>query len=359
MPARRIYLILWMILVCPRLWADAPNGYYLTGFDYYAHKDYTRSIPYLQAAVEADPQDWRAWQVLGFDYYLSHQPLLALPAFDQSLKCHPDNPQLWNMAESIRAKMIWEAERRDAYPRVFRNPDYDVWVKLHGGFISASLGDLPKGAPAFQSYYTGLYGHASSTVDGTGPLAGLEVGFMLDKFNTWGVDFDGAAFNGYKASANDNFGNTLKGTIQPNMISAQAEYIHYFKLGTTRLWLGGGGGFYETIVELNYVKANSQSAVTLQTGELVGIGYGGFLGLGWDIALGDQLSANIYVKGRYATTGDIEGVVTYSNGAGQASVLAADSNGLVSAVPTGTTGVKSLNIDYTGQDMGLSVSYHY
>lgn len=352
MPWVKIFCVLF-ISAAARLWADTADSNYVTGFDYYAHKDYISSIPYLQAAVRSDPQNWKAWQILGYDYYFMNQPMFAVPAFDQSLRWHPDNPQLWNLAEGIRAKMIWEAERNDPYPRVFRN--YGIWVKLHGGFISANLGDLPSSAPAFQSYFTAKYGYASASVDGSGPLAGLEVGFMLDTYNAWSMSFDGAAFNGYKASAHDNFGNKLTGSIQPNMISIQPAFTHYFKLGSTRLWAQAGGGFYDTIAEVSYL----QNAVTLQTGEMVGIGYGGFLGLGWDIAVGDQISASLYVRGRYATTGDIEGLVSYSNGAGQQSVLVSDDTGVISAVPTGTTGVKSVKIDYTGEDAGLAITYHY
>lgn len=357
MPARKIVWVLLIAWASSPLWADTADSDYLKGFDAYAHKDYVDSIPYLQAEVRTDPQNWKAWQILGFDYYLSDQPMLAVPAFDQSLRWHPDNYQLRNLAEGIRAKMIWEAERNDPYPRVFR--DYGIWVKLHGGFISASLGDLPSSAPAFQSYYGAKFGYASATVDGTGPLAGLEVGFMLDTYDAWSMSFDGAAFNGFKASAHDSYGNTLKGSIQPNMISIQPAFIHYFKLGRTRLWTQVGGGFYDTIAEVNYVQANQAGAVTLQTGEMAGLGIGGFLGLGWDIAVGDQISASLYVRGRLATTGDIEGLVSYSNGTGQQSVLASDDTGVISASPTGTAGIKPVNIDYTGGDAGLAITYHY
>lgn len=356
-----VYLLLkiscafFALSVATCLQADATNGYYVTGFDYYAHKDYLDSIRYLQLAIQQDPQNWKAWQTLGFDYYLSNQPLLALPAFDQSLKWHSDNPQLWNLAEGIRAKMIWEAERNDPYPRVFRNPDYGIWVSLRPGVIISSLGGLPKSAPAFEAEYGSLYGHASASCGGFGPLATLEVGFMLDTLDAWGIVFDGAALNGYQALAQDNFGNTLKGSIQPNMISIQPEYYRFFKLGRTRLWACAGAGAYLTVVELSYL----QNGKNAQSGELGGLGYGGFLGLGWEFALGDQISAGIYVRGRYATTGDIEGDVSYGQGAAQLSVLGSDSEGLVSAYPVGTGGIKTTNIDYTGADGGFSISYHY
>ncbi len=355
MLARRACWILWAALACSPLGAYTSEDYYLAGFNFYAHKDYANSIRYLQAAVKLDPQNWKAWQILGFDYYLLDQPAQALFSFDQSLKGHPDDPQLWNLAEGIRANIIWEVERNNPYPRVFRNPDNDIWVSLRAGVISSGLGNLPKSVSAFQAEYGPMYGQASASCDGFGPLATLEMGFMLDTYNAWGVVFDGAALNGFQASAQDIYGDTFKGSIQPNMISIQPEYYHFFKLGRTRLWASAGAGVYLSIVELNYTK----NSASFESGELGGLGYGGFLGLGWEFAVGDQVSAGIYVRGRYATTGGIAGNVSYQGGATQPSVLGADSYGLVSAYPTGASGFNPVHIDYTGADAGLFISYHY
>lgn len=353
---QRLGWVIAFLCLAPILQAATSQDYYISGFDYYTQKDYAKSIPYLKAAVQLDPQDWKAYQILGYDYYLSNQSAEALEAFDQSLRWHPENPQLWDWAESIRARIIWEAERNDPYPRLFRNiQDYPIWVGLHAGFITANLGDLPKAASAFQSYYGPQNGQASATADGFGPLGGLEVGFMLDTYDAWGVVFDYAPLNGYNASTQDNFGNIVKEKIQPNMISIQAEYYRYFKLGSTRLWANAGAGFYTTLVELD----ESQNGIELQSGELGGDGYGGFLGAGWEIAVAEQFSASVNFRGRYATTGNIQGMVLYNNGADQPSVLASDSTGVVSAWPTGTPGINPINIDFTGIDMGFSLSYRY
>jgi tetratricopeptide (TPR) repeat protein len=354
MSFRPVLFILCLMFLARPLQAATSNDYYVAGFDAYAHRDYAKSIPYMKAAVQLDPKNWKAYQILGYDYYLSNRPALALAAFDQSLRWNSDNPQLWNLAESLRARIVWENERNDIYPRVFRN--YDIWVRLHSGVMTADMGDLRKAASAFQNYYAAYNPSASS--DGFGLLGGIEVGFMLDTLDAWGIVLDGATFNGYKASWGGGSANYLNETIQPSMISIQAEYYRFFKMGRTRLYANLGGGFYDTILDLNYVN----DGVVFQSGEMAGIGFGGFLGVGWEIAVADQLSAGIYARGRWATTGNIQGNATNGYGASQMAVLSTDPNGLVGANPSsvvGTKGYKAVNVDYTGADFGLSISYHY
>jgi len=354
MSFRRVLFIFLLISSALPLQAATVNDYYLTGFDLYARKDYAGSIPYMKAVVQQDPKNWKASQILGYDYYLTKQPALALEAFDQSLQWHPQNGEVRNLAESIRAWIIWDAERRDIYPRVFRN--YNIWFRLHAGVMTASLGDLSKTTGGFKAAYSTY--NPSATVDGFGYLGGLEVGFMLDTLNAWGIVVDGAAFNGYKASASDTVGNYLKQTVQPNMVSIQAEYYHYFKLGAFRLYANAGGGFYNTIANLNFIN----TGFTEEAGEMSGLGYGGFLGMGFEMAVADQLSASAYVRGRYATTGNIQGSNLNGAGANQLMVLSTDPNGVLGPNPSsliGSNGYKAVNIDYTGADFGISITYHY
>jgi tetratricopeptide (TPR) repeat protein len=351
MSFKPLLILVFLLFFTLPLQAATSNDYYVAGFDAYAHKDYPKSIAYMKAAVQLDPQNWKAYQILGYDYYLSNQPALALAAFDRSLQGHSDNPELWNLAESIRARIVWENERNDIYPRVFRN--YDIWVRLHTGVITANMGDLRKAASAFETYYAAYNPSASNS--GFGPLGGMEVGFMLDTLDAWGVVLDGAALNGFKASWGNGSGNYLSESIQPDMISIQAEYYRFFKLGRTRLYANLGGGLYNTILNLNYVN----NGAVFQSGEMAGMGWGGFLGLGWEIAVGDQLSASLYARGRWAATGNIQGNSTNGLGSSQMAVLSTDQNGLVGANPVGAAGIKAVNIDYSGADLGFSISYHY
>jgi tetratricopeptide (TPR) repeat protein len=352
MPFRFILSSFLFLFLSLPLRAATANDYYVAGFDLYARRDYSKSIPYMKAVVQLDPQNAKAWQILGYDYYLSNQPALALAAFDHSLRWYPQNPELWNLAESIRARIVWENERNDIYPRVFRN--YNIWVKLQSGVMASSLGDLPKAATAFSNYYSSLKLQNSAAADGFGPFGGLEVGFMLDTFNAWGVVLDAATLNGYNAQIKENTGYLREG-IQPKMISVQAEYFRFFKMGRTRLYANLGGGFYNTIVDLSYVNNGN----VFESGEMAGMGIGGFLGAGWEIALGEQFSASLFARARVASTGNIQGTTTNGFGSSQTSVLSTDPNGLVGPNLPGISGYKPVNVDYTGADVGLSISYHY
>lgn len=353
---RTLFLFfLWSIPVfstAAPVWTS--NDYYVTGIDFYAHRDYSKALSYLKIAVQMDPQNWKAYETIGYIHYLSGRAEEALVAFDWSLQWHPKNPSIRDIAEKIRAKIIWENEARDIYPRVFRN--YDIWVGLHTGIMTASLGDLPKAAAAFNQYYAGLEPHAQA--DGFGLLGGLEVGFMLDKWSGWSVVFDAASFSGYKSDRMDTFGNTLHETYQPDMLAFQAEYYRYFQLGRFRLSAGAGGGLYHAIVSLHSVRNDN---FLLQDGELTGIGWGALLGVGIEMALGEQFSLGFSARGRFATIDHIQGNITNINGATQPVGLVLDTGLLESYSPNiiDTYGLPYAKLDFTGGDVGLSISYHY
>ena len=356
----RYFFIIFFLTALPVLSAPSStwtsNDYYVTGVDFYAHRDYDKAISYLKVAVQKDPQNWQAYETLGYIHYLSSRPAEALAAFDQSLRWHVNNPKIRDLAEKIRAKIIWEAEARDIYPRVFRN--YGIWFSLQSGAINASLGDFPAAASAFNNYKdpTVLEPHAQT--DGFGLLGGMEVGFMLDKWSGWSVLFDAATFKGYKADWQDSFGNSLHETIQPDMISFQALYYRFFQLGRFRLHAGAGGGLYQSIVNLHEQRNDD---VVLQDGQLSSLGWGVLLSTGIEMALGEQFAVGFSVRGRYATTSNIQGNVTNIFGASEQVGLALDS-GLLEAYPPNVISAYNLptaKIDYTGVDADLSISYHY
>jgi len=357
---RRFALFIFLLTASPALSADNrtwnSNDYYVAGLNYYALKDYGKAISYLKVTVQMDPQNWQAYETLGYIHYLSNRPEEALAAFDRSLQWHPNNPKVWDIAEKIRARLVWEAEARDIYPRVFRN--YDIWASLHAGVITASLGDFPKAAAAFNGFQDPNILEARAQTNGFGLLGGMEVGFMLDKWNGWSVMFDAASFKGYQADWQDSYGNSLHTTIQPDMLSFQGEYYRYFQLGRFRLHAGAGGGLYHTIVNLHAVRNDN---FLLQDGSLSGIGWGVLLDTGIEMALGEQFSAGFSLRGRYATVTHIQGNITNINGATQQVGLALDTGILEAYSPDiiAAYGLPYAKIDFTGADATLSISYHY
>jgi tetratricopeptide (TPR) repeat protein len=330
--------------------AYTSEDYYAAGFLQYVQKDYANTILYMKTAVQMDARNWKAHQVMGYCYYLTGDRMNALRAFENSLRYNPNNPALMELVERIRAEFMAEAEAKDTYPKAFKK--FAMWVRLRAGLATAALGDLPAAAKAFNSYYASY--SPSASVDGFGRLGGLEVCFMLDRWNAWGVAVDGAAFNGYKASDTDVFHNTESMDIQPNMVAVQLEYYRFFQVENYRLYATAAGGVYNSLVNLTYTW-NEQT----YTGKMDGLGFGGQLGVGGEMAIGDQFSLCFFIRGRYATSGNIQG--DFSGTWGLAG-LAIDPNGILMPYPAEhiePDGLKFAKIDYTGADFGLAITYHY
>jgi hypothetical protein len=222
--------------------------------------------------------------------------------------------------------------------------------------MTSSLGDLSTAASNFNKAY-GMYNHSASS-DGMGLFTSLEVGFMLNKWNAWGVLFDFGSFGGFKANASDQFGDSVAQTIQPEVVAFQVEYYRFFPLGRFRLCANGGGGIYNPLVNINF----TQNGQVLDSGQMTGLGWGIFLGVGFEMAIGEEFSMSVFTRGRYATTTNIQGSFTDVYGSSQEGGLAISPQGLIEIDPTysiGRRGYRYANIDFTGATLGISVSYHY
>lgn len=79
--------------------------YYQAGLKYYNQKQYMDSIRYFQAAVQADPNNWQAYQGLAYSYYGQGDRTDCLAAADQSLRINPNNPQLKQFTDALRAQV--------------------------------------------------------------------------------------------------------------------------------------------------------------------------------------------------------------------------------------------------------------
>jgi len=75
--------------------------YYQAGTRLYNRHEYSQAAKYFQAAVQEDPNNWQAYQMLGMSDYALGDREGAKQAFDQSLRIHPDNPQLAKFDEKL------------------------------------------------------------------------------------------------------------------------------------------------------------------------------------------------------------------------------------------------------------------
>jgi hypothetical protein len=84
------------------VWGQATSEvYYQWGNKLYAQGSYDTSIKYYKAAIQVDPQNWKAYQALGSCEYRLGQKDDAIRDYNQSLAINPNNPGLQNFVNQI------------------------------------------------------------------------------------------------------------------------------------------------------------------------------------------------------------------------------------------------------------------
>jgi tetratricopeptide (TPR) repeat protein len=81
--------------------AATSDQYLAAGDQFYEAKDFNKALSYYKAAVQADPQNWKAYQSLGSCEYGMGQRENAINDFQTSLNIHPQNPPLQNLVKQL------------------------------------------------------------------------------------------------------------------------------------------------------------------------------------------------------------------------------------------------------------------
>jgi tetratricopeptide (TPR) repeat protein len=93
----------FFVLIPAAVFAATADDDYASGNQLYQQGQYDQAILSFQAAIQANPNYWQAYQVLGYCYYAQKKNLLALQAMDQSLQINPNNPKLQEFDNQVRA----------------------------------------------------------------------------------------------------------------------------------------------------------------------------------------------------------------------------------------------------------------
>jgi hypothetical protein len=104
----------WIVLflmtgVC--LAQDRSEDYCQAGYRLYAQKNYTQAIQYFNAALDANPRMWQAFQGLGNCYYAQGNKSQALTSYQRCLSLHPDNPGLATFTQQLREQVEKSGEK--------------------------------------------------------------------------------------------------------------------------------------------------------------------------------------------------------------------------------------------------------
>ena len=100
---RPFFFILVVFSISSTVFAATSWEYYQAGMRLYNQHEYAEATRYFQAAVDADPNNWQAYQGLGMSDYAQGDKAGAKQAFDRSLTVHPNNPQLARFDESLES----------------------------------------------------------------------------------------------------------------------------------------------------------------------------------------------------------------------------------------------------------------
>jgi tetratricopeptide (TPR) repeat protein len=96
------YWIFILFFIACSLWAATSADYYAAGIQLYRQQQYAKSIQYFRAAVQLDPQNWKAYQVMGQAYYQLGDNTDAVQTMDQSLLINANNPPLRQFRDKLK-----------------------------------------------------------------------------------------------------------------------------------------------------------------------------------------------------------------------------------------------------------------
>lgn len=129
--------VLFLLVAGPvLLWAATSADYYQAGLKLYNQKQYGQAEAYLKAAVQMDPANWQAEQVLGFCYYQEGRTSEAKASMQQSLDHHPDNPSLQNFVNGLNGPSTGPASSSPKVSPVIGGGNFGL------GLVVGSPGDF-------------------------------------------------------------------------------------------------------------------------------------------------------------------------------------------------------------------------
>ncbi len=392
------------------------------GESIYSKGFYAKSIPYFQQAIQADPNNAKAYEDLGNAYLKQNDQTDAIAAFQQSLQINPNNSTLKALVDSMSAngttapppqtqstepsynqgteappaQETFVVRRRR--PRL-ENPPPDnwkdglapmdhakIWVKYEMGYNYSAQGDLmgsvtqlnndnvAGGLPleGIQNVFTS--GNALMSPGGLN--LGGEIGFLLNPYNgiAIGVRYLQANDYTYNASstnnsAGPNYPNDFETTtMTPYVVPFTLDYYLFLPDSGGRFFLTAGVGYYAGTVNVN----ENYSAVNYETTQgrpnpatyadnPVGALTAG--NVGFQLGIGRDFAINrnfgISIFGRFRYCKITNFTGTLSDG--QAWALAKFADGTVDIDDPsniGTSGESYATVDWTGFDIGASLNFY-
>jgi tetratricopeptide (TPR) repeat protein len=280
------------------------DRYRSVGNELYQSKDLNKALLYYKAAVQADPQDWIAYQTLGNCEYGLGQRENAVNDFQKSLNLHPNNPGLQSFMTQLAQTGVTPVHESVSLP------DTGKWI-WDVGIALNSFGwqDL-----------TNAYAPATFSAPTGSPLGiefDLGVDYTLSHNFQLGFQLQGTI----KDDEIITFGNSgVTQTYTETSLGAALSARYLISLGADlNLVLHGEGGIYDLVSS----NLNGNNGTLVQTGNLSADNPGGLLEIetewlekgGWSLDIGIGYRFLTFTPVQYKNTTSTNGTsATLING---------------------------------------------
>jgi len=286
------------------IFAATSDQYLAAGDQLYQAQDFNKALLYYKAAVQVDPQNWKAYLSLGNCEYSMGDRENAINNFQKSLNINPNNPSLQSFVNQL-------SQTSTIPVHIVKSlPESGKWIWNLGG--AAELLDRQD---LISAYAPATFSAPS------GPLIGAEfdlgIDYTLSRSFELGVQFQAIAKPSQSVSLN-NSGVTqiYSETCVGGVLTAEYRFSLDSKLN---LAFHGEGGFYA----LAGSNLNATNGAQVQTGGLTAADPGGLLAVefewvqddGWalDLGLGYRLLTFTPVNYANSTNGS-GGTLINNNG---------------------------------------------
>ena len=257
------------------------------------------------------------------------------------------------------------------------------WIKASVGYDYSFLGDLNNSSKNYVNYFSAIGGAAPDTAaakTGNGSLKeNLELGLDLDPDNKLSVEVENIASPtlGWSESNGSTVQQSL--SVDPNLISTTLNYSRVLlKQAWGRTLFLVGAGYYHA--DVNMTNTGSFAAGPTVTGDFTGDIFGGTLGVGQIVKLGDRFGLECSVKARYADFSEVTANNTSPSNANaypgpyHLVVVQNKNNPFTSTFPGNTDFLtwtsqqwmdqhpglfRAADVDYSGISGDISLSYYF
>jgi hypothetical protein len=189
------------------------------------------------------------------------------------------------------------------------------WVKASGGYDYSFLTDLINGTKGWEALFAtaGPGVTYSFSTGNSGIAAGLELGYRLDKTNSFVLNVENIwtqkeSWNYTAGTYNDTR------SAEPSLLSATLNYrlnVPDFPGGAA--FLAVGGGYYRATVKYSYVETSFPSGSSIFSGDTLG----GVIGLGQSLDIGSGFGIDVSFRGRWATIDKVTAQAVFDSNTGE------------------------------------------